>query len=108
MIGTCGSVSFEPWLTVSPISVVTGHAIERRLPARRRRVLFTMTVDAPAHRERRRRRLQPDEIQEIVRQARPVLRRVGGHVLDRPVTRLALEACANVSLVREVGELGKL
>src|SRR5437867_2259643 len=88
-------------------SMVACHAVERRLPTGRY-VLSAVAVDAPTHRERRRRGPETDEIQEVVRQAWPRLGGEGGHGLDRPMACLTPEARAHVRLVREVGELGKL
>src|SRR4029453_2228841 len=54
------------------VSMVACHAVERRVPARRR-VLFSVAVDAPAHRERGCRSLEADQIEKVVRQTRPRL-----------------------------------
>src|SRR5262245_31461061 len=80
-------------------SVMTRHALERRLHALR--VLGTMTVDAPAHRQRRRCRAYADEDQEVVGQPRPCPRADGRHRLHGSMTDLALHAGAHVGLVRE-------
>src|SRR3989442_6668809 len=87
--------------------MVTGHAVERRVLAGRR-VLSPVTVDAPAHRERRRRGSRAHEVQEVDRQARTRLGREGRHGLDRAMARLALVPRAHMRLVLEVGELRQL
>src|SRR5438876_710716 len=74
--GTGGSAAPDrrSWVanTGGSRSMVARHAVERRLPAGRR-VLSAVAVDAPTHRERQRRGLETDEIQEVVRQAWPRL-----------------------------------
>src|ERR1044071_5494196 len=80
-----------------PMSVMAGHAVERRLGTTRR-VLVTMAVDAPPHGERRRRRPHAGEMQQVVHEPR-----AGGgadrrHRLHGPVTRLAADARAYVGL----------
>src|SRR3989338_3282163 len=88
-------------------SVVARDAVERRLLVLAR-VLLAVTVDAPAHRQRRRRGAEAREVQQIVREARPRRGRERRHLLDFPVAGLALHAGADVGLVREVGELRQL
>src|SRR5262245_23565788 len=85
---------------------MTRHTVERRLAALR--LLRAMTVHAPAHRERRRRRTEPDEADEVVHHAGAGLRGDGRHALDGPVTRLARQLGADVRLVREARELRHL
>src|SRR4029453_14823558 len=88
-------------------SMVTRHAVERRLPSLRL-VLFAMAVDAPAHRERRGRGTQPDQVLEIVDERRSRPRTDDPHLLDGAVAALTGEPGLHVGLVREVGELGNL
>src|SRR2546425_7999762 len=57
-------------------SMVARDAVERRVCVRRR-VLPPVAVEAPAHRERRRGRPEPHEVQQVVRQAR------AGHGAER-------------------------
>src|SRR5438094_8671835 len=87
--------------------MVTGHAVERGVSAGRR-ILLAMAFDAPAHRQRGRRRLEAHQMQQVDRQLGPGLGRGGRHRLDWGVTRLALETRADVRLVREVRELREL
>src|SRR5215831_17263606 len=88
-------------------SMVADHAVERSVP-RVLRVLLAVALDAPAHRQGRRRGPEAHQVQEVDRQRRSRVGRVGRHRLDGPVTSLALEARADVGLVREVRELRKL
>src|ERR1700694_1247707 len=82
-------------------SVVTGDAVERRVGAAFG-VLVAVAVDAPAHRQRGRGRAKPDEVEQIVGDSRARARGVGGHGLDRAMTRLAFQLRAQVRLVRKI------
>src|SRR5882724_10638923 len=88
-------------------SMMAGHAVERGVP-RGFCVLLAVAFDAPAHRQGRRRGLEAREVQQVDRQARAGLGREGRHGLDGSVTPLALEARADVRLVRKVRELRQL
>src|SRR5262249_30287559 len=113
-VGACDSARpiLADWRVkarVAPLlsSMVAGHAIERGVPGRLR-VLLAVALDAPAHRQGRRRRPEAHEVQEVDGQRRPGVGRVGRHRLDRAVAALALEPRADVRLVREVRELRQL
>src|SRR6267142_1075453 len=88
-------------------SMMAGHAVERGVP-RGFCVLLAVAFDAPAHRQGRRRGLEAREVQQVDRQARAGLGREGRHGLDGSVTPLALEARADMRLVRKVRELRQL
>src|SRR6267142_2599769 len=88
-------------------SMMAGHAVERGVP-RGFCVLLAVAFDAPAHRQGRRRGLEAREVQQVDCQARAGLGREGRHGLDGSVTPLALEARADVRLVRKVRELRQL
>src|SRR5207244_6884210 len=77
----------DTWGSVGAGSVVARDAVERCVRARRR-VLPPVAVEAPAHRERRRRWPEPDESQQVVRQARAGLRAERRRRPDGSVARL--------------------
>src|SRR5438876_10677045 len=99
-----------------PRSVVAGDAVERRRRARgdRRRVDAVgavrgpVTLHAPAHAERGRRRREADEVQQIVEAVRALDRRDPHELLDLAVARLAGEAGPDVPPMLEVDELRHL
>src|SRR5439155_10011568 len=97
----------EGWTLVALFSVMTCHAVERGMPAGRC-VLHPVAFDAPAHGQRRPRRLEAHETQPVDRQRRSGLGCEGRHGLHGSMTALALEARADVRLVREVRELRQL
>src|SRR5262245_32840127 len=94
-------------MRVATRSVMAGHALERRLAAASG-VLLTVALDAPAHRQQSRRRLEPKKPNQVIAQPRPRVRPDDPHPLDRAMASLALQPEAHVRLVREVGELGEL
>src|SRR5215813_10277984 len=113
-VGACDSARPIPadWRVkarVAPLlsSMVAGHAIERRVPGGLR-VLLAVALDAPAHREGRRRGPEAHEVQEVDGQRRSGVGREGRHRLDRAMAALALEPRADVRLVRKVRELRQL
>src|SRR5688500_4152207 len=87
--------------------MVTGDAVERRAHAARG-VLLAVAVQAPAHRQRRRRRPQADEVLEVVQQGRACGGAHYAHALDGAVARLAFDAGAHVRLVGKIRELRHL
>src|SRR5207247_3686521 len=91
----------------SPLtSVVAGDAVERG-PRAVRGILLAVAGHAPSHRERARRRLETNELLQVVGERRPGFGPDHPHALDRAVARLAREAEPHVGLVSEVGELGE-
>src|SRR3989442_1348936 len=99
-----------------PGAVGAGDAVERRRRARgdRRRVDAVgavrrpVTLHAPAHAERGRRRREADEVQQIVEAVRALDRRDPHELLDLTVARLAGEAGPDVPPMLEVDELRHL
>src|SRR5881396_3734082 len=80
------------------ISVVAGDAVERGLGSTRR-VLLTVALDAPAHRESPRRRFESDEDLQIVEPCRPGVGPHDAHALDGAVAGLARDGKAHVRRV---------
>src|SRR5689334_2649837 len=88
-------------------SVVTRDAVERGVGIPRG-VLLAVTVDTPAHAQRRRRHAKARHIQKVVRDRGTRLGRDGRHRLDGAMTGLASHAELDVGFVREVRVLGQL
>src|SRR5438309_8252060 len=88
-------------------SVVAGDAVEWGLGSARR-VLLTVALDAPAHRESPRRRFESDEDLQIVEQCRSGVGPDDAHALDGAVAGLARDGKAHVRRVREERELRHL
>src|SRR5207244_11453806 len=90
--------------SASPLtSVVAGDAVERG-PRAVRGILLAVAGHAPSHRERARRRLETNELLQVVGEQRPGFGPDHPHALDRAVARLAREAEPHVGLVSDIHE----
>src|SRR5258705_11557028 len=86
---------------------MAGDAVERCF-ASSRRVLLTMALDAPPHRQGSGGRAEAHEPEQVVPQLRSRVRADHPHSIDRAVARLTLEPEAHVGSMWEEGELRKL